>query len=111
MEAIDPPETVTTYIETNPGRTVALGGDVVVGAEVPGDVTFQEIPDYQYRYARINDRPVLIDPGQPARRLCLSIAAESKTSRATSGPPFACECRQKIFTYGLLSISLPPFLC
>jgi uncharacterized protein YraI len=63
VEAIDPPETVTTYIETNPGRTVALGGDVVVGAEVPGDVTFQEIPDYQYRYARINDRPVLIDPG------------------------------------------------
>lgn len=40
-----------------------LGGDVVVGAEVPADVTFQTIPDYEYRYTRINDRPVLVDPG------------------------------------------------
>ncbi|MDM9628805.1 DUF1236 domain-containing protein [Rhizobium sp. S152] len=62
-ETIAPPETVTTYVQTNPGETVRLGGDVVVGAQVPGDVTFQEIPDYQYRYVRINDRPVLVDPG------------------------------------------------
>jgi hypothetical protein len=54
---------VRTYIDTNPGQTVELGGQVVVGAEVPDDVTFQEIPDYQYRYTRINDRPVLVDPG------------------------------------------------
>lgn len=40
-----------------------LGGDVVVGAEVPADVTFQEVPNYEYRYTRINDRPVLVDPG------------------------------------------------
>ncbi|QRM50096.1 DUF1236 domain-containing protein [Rhizobium sp. BG6] len=63
VEAISPPETVTTYVETNPGETISLGGDVVVGATVPGDVAFQEIPDYQYRYVRINDRPVLVDPG------------------------------------------------
>ncbi|KQV64488.1 DUF1236 domain-containing protein [Rhizobium sp. Root1220] len=63
VEAITPPETVRTYVDTNPGQTVQLGGDVVVGAEVPGDVTFQQIPDYQYRYVRINDRPVLVDPG------------------------------------------------
>ena len=63
VETIEPPQTVTTYIESNPGRTVEIGGDVVVGAQVPGTVTFQEIPDYQYRYARINDRPVLVDPG------------------------------------------------
>lgn len=63
VDAITPPETVRTYIETNPAQTVRLGGDVVVGAEVPGDVTFQTIPDYEYRYARINDRPVLVDPG------------------------------------------------
>ncbi len=63
VEAITPPETVRTYIETTPGQTVQLGGDVVVGAEVPASVTFQEIPDYQYRYVRINDRPVLVDPG------------------------------------------------
>jgi len=63
VEAITPPETVTTYVQTNPGQTVRLGGDVVVGASIPGDVTFQEIPDYQYRYVRINDQPVLVDPG------------------------------------------------
>jgi len=63
VEAISPPETVTTYVQTNPAQTVRLRGDVVVGASVPADVTFQEIPDYQYRYVRINDRPVLVDPG------------------------------------------------
>jgi len=63
VEAISPPETVTTYVQTNPAQTVRLRGDVAVGASVPADVTFQEIPDYQYRYVRINDRPVLVDPG------------------------------------------------
>ncbi|MBB4229176.1 DUF1236 domain-containing protein [Rhizobium mongolense] len=63
VEAITPPETVRTYIETTPTQTIQLGGDVVVGAEVPDTVTFQEIPDYQYRYVRINNRPVLVDPG------------------------------------------------
>ncbi|MBB3394660.1 MULTISPECIES: DUF1236 domain-containing protein [unclassified Rhizobium] len=63
VEAISPPETVTTYVQTNPAQTVRLRGDVVVGAAVPDNVTFREIPDYQYRYVRINDRPVLVDPG------------------------------------------------
>ncbi|SEH65484.1 Uncharacterized conserved protein YraI [Rhizobium tibeticum] len=62
VEAISPPEMVTTYVQANPAQTVRLRGDVVVGAALPGDVTFQEIPDYQYRYVRINDRPVLVDP-------------------------------------------------
>lgn len=63
VETITPPDEVRTYIDTTPTQAVQLGGDVVVGAEVPGDVTFQTIPDYQYRYVRINDRPVLVDPG------------------------------------------------
>lgn len=63
VDAVTPPEEVRTYIDTNPGQTVELGGDVVVGAEIPADVTFQEVPNYEYRYARINDRPVLVDPG------------------------------------------------
>jgi len=63
VEAISPPETVTTYVQTNPAQTVRLRGDVVVGAAVPDNVTFREIPDYQYRYVRINDQPVLVDPG------------------------------------------------
>lgn len=63
VDTIEPPANVTTYIETNPGQAIDLGGDVVVGAQVPASVTFQEVPDYQYRYARINNRPVLVDPG------------------------------------------------
>ena len=63
VDTITPPAEVRTYIDTNPGQTVELGGDVVVGAEVPADVTFQQVPNYEYRYARINDRPVLVDPG------------------------------------------------
>lgn len=63
VEAVTPPAEIRTYIDTNPAQTVQLGGDVVVGAEVPADVTFQEVPNYQYRYTRINDRPVLVDPG------------------------------------------------
>jgi uncharacterized protein YraI len=63
VDAITPPAEVRTYIDTTPAQTVQLGGDVVVGAEVPADVTFQEVPNYEYRYTRINDRPVLVDPG------------------------------------------------
>lgn len=62
VDAITPPAEVRTYIDTTPAQTVQLGGDVVVGAEVPADVTFQEVPNYEYRYTRINDRPVLVDP-------------------------------------------------
>lgn len=63
VEMITPPETVRTYIDTQQVQAVQLNGDVVVGAAVPDTVTFQSIPDYQYGYARINDRPVLVDPG------------------------------------------------
>ena len=63
VDAITPPAEVRTYIDTTPAQTVQLGGDVVVGAEVPADVTFQEVPNYEYRDTRINDRPVLVDPG------------------------------------------------
>jgi uncharacterized protein YraI len=62
VDAITPPAEVRTYIDTTPAQTVQLGGDVVVGAEVPADVAFQEVPNYEYRYTRINDRPVLVDP-------------------------------------------------
>lgn len=63
IDAITPPETVRTYIDANPANTVRLRGDVAVGAEVPSDVMVRTIPDYNYSYVRINDRPVLVDPG------------------------------------------------
>lgn len=63
VEEIAPPETVRTYIDDNPVNTVRLRGDVVVGAGLPQAVTVRTIPDYQYSYARVNDQPVLVDPG------------------------------------------------
>lgn len=63
VDAITPPETVQTYIEANPVRTVQLQGDVVVGATLPRGVAVRQIPDYQYSYVDVNGRRVLVDPG------------------------------------------------
>ncbi|MBK1624441.1 MULTISPECIES: DUF1236 domain-containing protein [Afifella] len=60
---IDPPETVTTYVQTNPVQPVYLDGEVVVGAGVPETVTLTPIPDYDYEYAYVNGQPVLVEPG------------------------------------------------
>ncbi|KAA0700461.1 DUF1236 domain-containing protein [Neorhizobium sp. P12A] len=63
VDAITPPETVTTYVESNPVSAVQLQGDVVVGATLPQGVRVRTIPDYQYSYTRINGQQVLVDPG------------------------------------------------
>lgn len=60
--AIEPPETVRTYVTSNPTETVYLDGEVVVGAGLPETVTVREIPDYEYRYVYVNGQPVLIEP-------------------------------------------------
>lgn len=59
---VTPPESVITYMDENPGETVAFDGDVVVGTTLPSDTRLVEVPDYQYRYARVNDVPVLVEP-------------------------------------------------
>jgi len=59
---VNPPELVRTYIDTNPVETVTIDGDIIVGSTVPDTVTMVEVPDYEYRYARVNDRQVLVDP-------------------------------------------------
>lgn len=60
---IDPPETVRTYVASNPVGTVYLEGEVVVGATVPESVTLGVVPDYDYRYVYINGQRALVDPG------------------------------------------------
>lgn len=50
------------YIVDNPVDTIYLDGEVVVGAAVPAEVTSYEIPDVTYRYLRVNNQPVIIDP-------------------------------------------------
>lgn len=60
--AIDPPETVRTYVTTNRVEPVYLEGEVVVGAGLPETVELREIPDYEYRYVYVNGQPVLVEP-------------------------------------------------
>jgi uncharacterized protein YraI len=59
---IDPPESARTYVTSNPMDQVYLDGEVVVGAQVPAEVTVSQIPDYEYEYVYINGQPVLIEP-------------------------------------------------
>jgi uncharacterized protein YraI len=61
--AIDPPERVRTYVAEQEAEPVLLEGEVVVGAELPEVVEFQDVPDYEYRYAIVNGQRVLVEPG------------------------------------------------
>ena len=61
--AAEPPPYVRTYVTENRLQPVYLEGDLRVGAGIPETVAIREIPDYQYRYTYVNDRPVLVDPG------------------------------------------------
>jgi len=60
---VDPPGEVRTYVTTNKVEPVFLEGEVVVGATVPQNVRVYEIPNYKDRYAYINGRTVLVEPG------------------------------------------------
>ncbi|TKA96811.1 DUF1236 domain-containing protein, partial [Cereibacter changlensis] len=60
--ALDPGETVTTYVTTNPVEPVYLEGDLVVGAGVPDVVVLQEVPETEYSYAYVNGVPVIVNP-------------------------------------------------
>lgn len=61
--ALDPPYRVRTYIRSNRVEPVYIQGDYAVGTRLPRTVVLNEIPDYQYRYVYLNDRPVLVEPG------------------------------------------------
>jgi len=60
---VDPPDQVRTYVTTNRVEPVYLEGEVVVGAALPQNVRVYEIPNYQHRYAYVNGRTVLVEPG------------------------------------------------
>jgi uncharacterized protein YraI len=58
-----PPQTVVTYVQQQPApQPVYLGGEVVVGAGIPAEVTLYPVPEYEYPYAYINGQMVLVDP-------------------------------------------------
>lgn len=65
--AIVVPDTVVTYIQTQPQpQPVYLTGEVVIGAALPPTVTLMPIPDYAYSYASVNGQLVLVDPSTRA---------------------------------------------
>ena len=55
------PET-RTYVLEHKTESVVIDGDVAVGTAVPEAVQIQTIPDAQYGYVYVQDRPVLVDP-------------------------------------------------
>ena len=59
---IDPAPPVITYIERNRYDPVYLESEIAVGEVLPETVDLYEIPDYEYRYVYVNDRPVLVEP-------------------------------------------------
>jgi SH3-like domain-containing protein len=60
---LDPPARVRTYVSAHRMRPVYLQDDIAVGSSLPDTVELNEIPDYQYRYVYVNDRPMLVEPG------------------------------------------------
>lgn len=55
------PET-RTYVLEHKTEPVVIEGDLAVGTKIPETVQIQTIPDAQYGYVYVQDRPVLIDP-------------------------------------------------
>lgn len=51
-----------TYIIENRTESVVIDGDTTVGTVLPQDVQVQAIPDSEYSYVYVNDRPVLVEP-------------------------------------------------
>jgi uncharacterized protein YraI len=60
--AVEPTPEVTTYVRRNQVDPVYLDGEVVVGATLPPEVEFYEVPDYEYRYVYVNGVPALVEP-------------------------------------------------
>jgi uncharacterized protein YraI len=60
--AINPPDRVRTYVRSNRIRPITYDQDVVVGTTLPNTVEMGTIPDYEYRYVYLNERPVLVEP-------------------------------------------------
>lgn len=59
---LEPTQVWTTYVMANPVTPVYLDGEVMLGVGVPENVTLYEVPQSEFRYVRINDRNVLVDP-------------------------------------------------
>lgn len=60
---VAPGAPVITYIERNRYEPVYLDQEISIGGTLPDSVQIYDIPEYEYRYVYVNDRPVLVEPG------------------------------------------------
>ncbi len=60
--AVSPEEKTVTYIRENPVEPVFVRGELVEGAQVPGEVASYQVPESDYQYVNLNGRYVLIEP-------------------------------------------------
>jgi uncharacterized protein YraI len=60
--ALNPPQTVQSYVVSHPVTPVYLNGEVVEGAGLPEDVAIAPVPGSDYDYAYVNSVPVLVEP-------------------------------------------------
>lgn len=60
---VDPPGEVKTYVTTNKVEPVYLEGEVILGSTLPQNVKVYEVPNYPNRYAYVNGRTVMVEPG------------------------------------------------
>lgn len=62
--ALTPESPEVTYVVSNPGTSMTMGGEVVVGAGIPEEVELLPIPDSdRYSYLNVNGQPVIVDSG------------------------------------------------
>jgi uncharacterized protein YraI len=59
---LDPPYRVRSYVRTHRVEPLYLNERVAIGSTLPETVELRPIPDYEYRYVYLNDRPVLVEP-------------------------------------------------
>lgn len=58
-----PPAEVREYVVRERAPSVAIEREVIVGEPLPETVELRTVPDYEYRYAVVNDRRVIVEPG------------------------------------------------
>ena len=62
--AIDPPpQEVREYVVKERAPSVRVEREVVVGEPLPETVELRTVPNYEYRYAVVNDRRDIVEPG------------------------------------------------
>lgn len=58
-----PPAEVREYVVKEQVPSVRVERQVVVGEPLPETVELRTVPNYEYRYAVVNDRRVIVEPG------------------------------------------------